>query len=145
SQGASSAVYPVSRLTTPAGRSEVASTSAKVIAGSGRSWAASTTQVFPPAITGATADTRPSSAESCGATMPTTPDGSGSEKLKYGPATGLVAPVTWAILSVHPAYHTHPPTAASTVASARRPVNPSDAATSATNCVRRPSSSSATR
>src|SRR5262249_28381954 len=113
--------------------------------GGGRPWGGSTTQGSPPAITGATADTRPSSAESCGATMPTTPDGSGSEKLKYGPATGLVAPVTWAILSVHPAYHTQRSIAASTVASARRPLSPSDAATSATNCARRPSSSSATR
>ena len=37
STGASSAVRPVSTLTTPPGRSEVASTSASVIAGSGRS------------------------------------------------------------------------------------------------------------
>src|SRR5262249_59687658 len=145
SQGASSAVYPVSRLTTPAGRSEVASTSARVIAGSGRSCAASTTQVFPPAITGATTDTRPSSAESCGATMPITPDGSGSEKLKYGPATGLVPPVTWAILSVQPAYHTQRSTAASTVAAACSLLVPSLAATSAMNCARPRSSISATR
>ena len=53
SQGASSAVKPVSRLTTPPGRSEVASTSASETAGSGRSWEASTTATLPVAITGA--------------------------------------------------------------------------------------------
>ena len=34
----------------------------------------------------------------------TTPVGSGVERLKKGPATGLAPPVTWAILSVQPAY-----------------------------------------
>src|ERR1035437_140264 len=36
-------------------------------------------------------DTRPSRLEFWGATTATTPVGSGREKLKYGPATGLVA------------------------------------------------------
>ena len=38
--------------------------------------------------------------------MATTPVGSGSEKLKYGPATGLAEPATWANLSAQPAYQT---------------------------------------
>ena len=94
---------PVSRLTTPPGRSEVASTSASETAGSGRSCAATTTAVFPVVSTGASTDTRPSSDESCGASTPTTPVGSGSEKLKYGPATGLVEPTICAYLSAQPA------------------------------------------
>ena len=76
-------------LTTPPGTSEVASTSARSRAGSGRSSLAITTAVLPVAITGATTLTSPSSEELCGASTPTTPVGSGTEKLKYGPATGL--------------------------------------------------------
>src|SRR5437764_1371086 len=128
-------------LTTPPGRSEVASTSASVIAGSGRSSAASTTAVFPETITGATTLTRPSRADSGGATTPTTPVGSGADRLKYGPATGLALPCTWASLSAQPAYQTHRSMAAST--SAASPSAPSR--TSATNWSRRPSSSSAIR
>src|SRR6185436_9294485 len=76
SHGASSAGKPVSRLTTPPGRSDVAKTS-------------------------------------------------GSEKLKYGPATGLALPVTWAYLSAQPAYHTHRSIACSTVATAAAALPPS--------------------
>ena len=81
----------------------MARTSVSDTAGSGRSCEATTTAVFPVASTGATTETRPSREESCGASTATTPVGSGSEKVKYGPATGSVAPVTWANLSVQPA------------------------------------------
>ena len=47
--------------------------------------------------------------------------------------------------TTHPAYQTHRSIAASTTASARRAVSPSDATTSSTNCARRPSITSATR
>src|SRR5262249_5129499 len=123
----------------------VARTSARVIAGSGRSSLASTTTVLPVAIAGQTTLTRPSSAESGGATTPTTPVGSGALRLKKGPATGLALPYTAAILSVQPAYQIHRSIAASTVAFARAAVPPSAARTSATNWSRRPSSISATR
>ena len=136
---------PVSRLTTPPGRSEVASTSASEIAGSGRRCAASTTAVLPVASTGASTETRPSRLESCGARTATTPVGSGREKLKYGPATGLVPPTTCANLSAQPAYQTQRSIAASTCCSAAPAVIPSAAATSSANCSRRPSSISATR
>ena len=63
---------------------------------------------------GATADTNPSRDESCGAITATTPVGSGTEMLKYGPATGFALPVTWACLSVHPAYQTQRSIASST-------------------------------
>src|ERR1044071_5581645 len=96
-------------LTTPPGRSLVASTSARVIATCGPG--DSTTTVLPVTIAGAMTLTRPSS--DAGATTPTTPVGSGAEMLKNGPATGLAPPVTWAILSDHPAYQTRRSTAAS--------------------------------
>src|SRR5579859_3406003 len=108
-------------LTTPAGRSLVASTSASVSAGSGSDSDASTTTVLPPHSAGATRLTRPASAGSDGATMPTTPVGSGIVKLKYGPATGLVLPATCESLSVQPAYHTKAPIAWSTSRAATRP------------------------
>src|SRR4051795_12452152 len=117
SVGAVSPSAPVSTLTTPPGTSEVASTSDSVIAGSGRSAEVATTTVLPVTITGATTLTSPSREEPCGATTPTTPVGSGSEKLKYGAATGLVPPTTWAILSAHPAYQTSRSTDASTTVS----------------------------
>ena len=79
-------------FTTPPGTSEVASTSASETAGSGDASLASTTAVFPPTIAGASRETSPSSDWSLGATMPTTPVGSGIVKLKYGPATGFDAP-----------------------------------------------------
>ena len=97
-------MYPVSRLTTPPGRSDVASTSVSDTAGSGRSCEATTTAVLPVVTTGASTDTSPSRLDSCGARAPTTPVGSGSEKLKYGPATGLALPTTCAYLSAQPAY-----------------------------------------
>ena len=50
------------------------------------------TAVLPETIAGARRETRPSNDWSCGATTPTTPVGSGIVKLKYGPATGFVAP-----------------------------------------------------
>src|SRR4051794_40085474 len=81
-QGATSAVDPVSTLTTPPGRSDVARTSDSVTAGSGRSWDARTTHVLPDTITGATTDPSPSSDDAWGATTATTPLGSGTERLK---------------------------------------------------------------
>src|SRR5205823_7052210 len=102
----SSRWYPASTLTTPPGTSLVASTSASVSAGSGSDSEASTTTVLPPHSAGATLRTRPASAGSPGATIPTTPVGSGIVKLKYGPATGFVLPATCDSLSVQPAYQT---------------------------------------
>src|SRR5439155_10956431 len=141
SHGAVSAGRPVSTFTTPPGTSDVASTSASVIAGSGRSSLVSTTAALPVTITGARTLTRPSNDESAGATTPTTPVGSGVDRLKYGPATGFADPYTCAILSDQPAYQTQRSIAASTAALA----SSSHCPTSATNCARRPSSSSATR
>jgi hypothetical protein len=74
------------------------------------------TTVLPPTIAGASRETRPSSGGSSGATIPTTPVGSGIVKLKYGPATGLDEPSTCAILSAQPAYQTQRSIAASTSA-----------------------------
>src|SRR6185437_5652455 len=136
---------PVSRLTTPPGRSDVANTSVSIIAGSGCFSLATTTTVFPVTMTGATTDTSPSKLEPCGATMPTTPVGSGMEKSKYGPATGLDEPITWPTLSDQPAYQTQRSIAASTIDSALAAETPSAAATSVANCSRRPSSISAMR
>src|SRR5262245_30292653 len=115
SQGASSAVRPVRMLTTPPGTSDVASTSDSVIAGSGRSWLDTTTAVLPVAMAGASTLTSPSSEDDCGARTPTTPVGSGTEKEKYGPATGFDAPSTVAILSAQPAYQTQRSIAVSTM------------------------------
>src|SRR5690606_42148425 len=81
SQGAISATRPVRTFTTPPGTSEVASTSASVIAGSGARSDATTTQVLPGTTTGPTYDPRPSSGDA-GATTATTPVGSGTEKSK---------------------------------------------------------------
>ena len=94
--------------------------------------------------TGASTETRPSSDEA-GATTATTPVGSGTEKSKYGPATGLEEPCTWCTLSLQPAYQTQRSTAASTTRPASSAASPSASATSATNWARRPSSTSATR
>src|SRR5271166_5019170 len=94
SQGAISAVRPVSTLITPPGTSEVASTSDSDTAGSGERSLASATTVLPLTTAGAITETKPSRLEACGAITATTPVGSGSEKLKYGPATGLAAPRT---------------------------------------------------
>ena len=54
--------------------------------------------------------------------MPTTPVGSGSVKLKYGPATGFDEPSTCASLSAKPAYQTQRSIARST---SSRPVESS--------------------
>ena len=93
-------------LTTPPGTSDVASTSPSSIAARGCASDATTTATLPPASTGASRETSPSSAGSPGATIPTTPVGSGTVKLKYGPATGFAPPSTWLSLSVQPAYQT---------------------------------------
>jgi hypothetical protein len=116
-----------------------------VIAGSGCASLASTTVVLPVAIAGATTLTSPSSGAAPGATMPTTPVGSGALRLKYGPATGLALPYTDAILSVQPAYQTQRSMAASTAPAAAAADAPSAARTSSMNWSRRPSSISATR
>jgi hypothetical protein len=113
-----------------------------VTAGSGDRSLASTTAQFPLTTAGASRDTRPRSGASGGATMPTTPVGSGMVKLKYGAATGLTEPSTWCTLSDQPAYHTHRSMAASTPRSGS--VAPATR-TSSTNWSRRPSISSATR
>src|SRR4051812_21985480 len=144
SQGAISATEPVSTLTTPPGRSLVAITSPSVIAVSGCGSLAITTQVLPVTITGATTLTSPSNGP-LGATIATTPVGSGAEWLKYGPATALALPVTCAILSAHPAYQTRRSTAASTYVRAFEALMPSALRSSASNCSRRPSSTSAIR
>ncbi len=136
------------------------------MAGSGRSPLVTTTAVLPVAMTGASTLTRPSRLEPGGARMATTPVGSGTLKLKYGPATGLAAPATAATLSVQPAYQTHRSIAAPTwpaagfsavAGTAAEPgaalraaaefcmVMPSAAATSAANWAARPSMTSATR
>ena len=95
--------------------------------------------------TGASVLTKPSRLESWGARMATTPVGSGSEKLKYGPAIGLAEPATCANLSAQPAYQTMRSIDSSTTAERGVAARPSAAATSAANCSRRPSSISATR
>src|SRR5215469_1699969 len=132
-------------LTTPPGTSDVASTSASTIDGSGRCSLAITTTVLPLTMTGARTLTSPSRLDSCGASVTTTPVGSGTLKLKYGPATGLAAPATCATLSLQPAYQTQRSIAADTTASARARLNPSALATSSTNSAARPSIISATR
>src|SRR6185295_18033917 len=106
---------------------------------------ASTTTALPATRGGASRETSPSSDDVSGATMPTTPVGSGIVKLKYGAATGFDDPSTWAILSAQPAYQTQRSIARSTTASAFADRSPSAIATSAANCSRRPSISSATR
>src|SRR5690606_15400706 len=106
SGGASSLVKPVRTLTTPPGTSDVASTSDSVTAGIGRRSLATTITELPVTSGGTIVETRPSSDERCGASTTTTPVGSGDDKLKYGPATGLAEPATCATLSVQPAYQT---------------------------------------
>ena len=145
SQGAIVAADPVRRLTTPPGTSEVASTSANVTAGSGRSKDDTTTTVLPVTIAGATTETRPSNDDSWGARTATTPVGSGVLRLKNGPATGLALPTTCVSLSAQPAYQTNRSMAASSAALARAVVRPSDCWSAWTNCGRRSSMISATR
>ena len=145
SHGAISAGEPVSTLTTPPGTSLVASTSARLIAESGNRSLATTTTVLPATSAGATAETRPSSDESCGATIATTPVGSGTEMLKYGPATGLRVARDLGVL-VGPARVPDPAVDRLVDLRGRRgAVTPSASAISATNWARRPSRSSAMR
>ena len=80
-----------------------------------------------------------------GATTAMTPLGSGVDRLKNGPATGLALPTTWVILSAQPAYQTSRSIAASTYVRALAGDTPSDARSSASNCSRRPSITSAMR
>ncbi len=124
SHGPTEAASPVRMLTTPPGTSEVASTSLNVTAGSGRAYDDTTTQVLPETITGATTEISPSSEDSCGARTATTPVGSGVDRLKNGPATGLALPTTWVSLSAQPAYQTSRSTAASRAADACRDGQP---------------------
>src|SRR5438477_1684967 len=93
-------------LTAPPGTSEVAIASASSIAASGRSSDATATTTLPPVSAGARRDVSPRSGGSSGASTPTTPVGSGTVKLKYGPATGFDEPITCASLSAQPAYQT---------------------------------------
>src|SRR5690242_19155078 len=113
SHGAISAALPVRMLTTPPGRSEVAMHSDSVTAGTGYFSLAITTTVLPVTIAGAMTETRPSSGP-LGATVATTPVGSGVDRLKNGPDTGLPLPSTWTYLSAQPAYQTTRSIAAST-------------------------------
>src|SRR5216117_3244638 len=101
-------------LTTPPGTSEVASASASSIAATGCVSEAIASAVLPPTMTGASRETSASSGGSSGATIPTTPVGSGMVKLKYGPATGFDEPSTCASLSAQPAYQTQRSIAVST-------------------------------
>src|SRR5690606_9177775 len=101
-----SSLLPVWMLTTPPGTSDVARTSANVIAGMGADSAARTTVVLPGTRTGITAPANPHRAGSSGATTPTTPVGPGVAMVTKGPATVPRFPRTWANLSDQPAYHT---------------------------------------
>ena len=130
-------LWPVRTLTTPPGTSQVASTSASSIAASGRVSDATATTALPPTSAGARRETSPSSGGSSGARTPTTPVGSGTVKLKYGPATGFEPPSTCASLSAQPAYQTMRSIAALDLA--RRPCS------SSANSARRASIISATR
>ena len=127
---------------TPPGTSLVASASLRVTAGSGRASDARATTVLPDTMIGASRDTRASSGASSGAMSPTTPVGSGTVKLKYGPATALAPPSTDGSLSAHPAYQTQRSIEASTSPSGS---STPPAASSSTNWDRRPSMISPTR
>src|SRR5690606_8431085 len=94
---------PVSKFTTPPGRSLVANTSANVTAGKGCTSLATTTAVLPPAITGATTLTRPMRPDVHGAITPTTPVGSCTLKLKCAEFTGFTLLKTAWYLSHQPA------------------------------------------
>ena len=76
--------------------------------------------MLPPTSAGSNRETIPSSGGSAGATIATTPVGSGIVKSKYGPATGFELPMTCASLSAQPAYQTVRSIAAST---SSRPVD----------------------
>ena len=104
--GANSSVKPVTTFSTPAGKSDDVVISPEQRGRRRPSWLAIATTALPAAMGASTASTKPTSESSWAQTTPTTPLGTGIEKLKNGPATGLVPPRTWAILSVHPAYQT---------------------------------------
>src|SRR3954454_19387454 len=140
-----SVAEPVSRFTTPPGRSDVAITSPSVMAGSGRSYDVTTTAVLPDTIAGAITLVSPSRLDSCGASSATTPVASGKEKSKYGPATGVLEPTTWASLSAQPAYQTQRAMESSTRPGALRMASPSEEAPGELNSSRRPSIPSAIR
>src|SRR5437016_9071811 len=93
-------------LTTPPGRSDVAIASASSTAASGWASDATATTAFPPTTGGISLVTSASSGGSSGTSTATTPVGSGTVKLKYGPATGFAPPSTCESLSAHPAYQT---------------------------------------
>src|SRR5919201_3074405 len=93
-------------LTTPPGTSLVAIASASSTAASGLVSDATATTTLPPTSGGTRRVTSPSNDGSSGARTATTPVGSGTVKLKYGPATGFELPSTCASLSAHPAYQT---------------------------------------
>ena len=78
--------------------------------------------MLPLTIAGASRETSPSSGGSSGASTPTTPVGSGTVKLKYGPETGFEEPSDCASLSANPAYQTQRSIARST---SSRPVESS--------------------
>src|SRR5205823_8173183 len=98
--------WPVRRLTTPPGTSHVASASASSTAASGLVSDATATTALPPTSGGSRRVTRPSRGGSSGARTATRPVGSGTVKLKYGPATGFDPPSTCGSLSAQPAYQT---------------------------------------
>ena len=85
SHGATSAVEPVSTLTTPPGRSEVASTSDSVIAGQRPLLDGQDDAGVPGHDHRRDHRDQPEQATACGARTATTPVGSGTERLKYGP------------------------------------------------------------
>ena len=131
-------------LITPPGTSLVARTSAKETAGRGCDSEAITIIEFPLTTIEAIVSTKPKSAESSGAIAATTPVGSGIEKSKNGPATGLLDPVTIAILSAQPANQTMRLIASSTSFSACFLVF-DHRLNSSTNCSRLPCMISETR
>src|ERR687887_73557 len=108
----SSATSPSAPATSEVGGPPGSSTAA-----SGLASEATATTAFPPTSGGKSRVTSPSSAGSSGQRTATTPVGSGTVKLKYGPATGFEEPSTWASLSVQPAYQTTRSIACSTSAS----------------------------
>src|SRR3989338_1710954 len=85
----SSDFNPVMMLITPAGKSDVAKISPKVIAERGDISEAIATTVFPLTTAGAILEISPKSGFSSGAITPTTPVGCGEVKFQYGAATGL--------------------------------------------------------
>ena len=92
----------------------MASASASSTAASGLPSDAIATTALPPTSAGAIRETSPSSGGSSGATTATTPVGSGTVKLKYGPDTAFAPPSTCDSLSAKPAYQTQRSIARST-------------------------------